>query len=345
MAMNFKNLYQNEYSFEEVVNENFLKVDNFNNLSIKRKIYHFNEDNIEENKLYLISHQEGMTEDEIFKDKINQITCYNNNLGWLFYEPEKGNIAYLQSEEKFYYYNGTKWDIFKTGESQNNSGFSIGMIMKSYKTLSNDKWLRSAGQINDGTTYVNIYNELLNCWNNGTSGLAHIKGTNYTYKELNGFKVISNVDWQSIYSTIGIVSFFGIDTTNKKFYLPFVSDTKRILIDTKKPTEETGDNSRWYNLYSDGWLEQGGCYTNDEKGSNYTNTYLLPYKDTTYSLWMTQWTPSTPSGTATFWRTIKYVSGFRIGKYAYTGFEYMACGYSNQVQNFNVDYYNYFFIG
>ena len=157
--------------------------------------------------------------------------------------------------------------------------------------------------------------------------------------------MISNVDWQSIYSTIGIVSFFGIDTTNKKFYLPFVSDTKRILIDTKKPTEETGDNSRWYNLYSDGWLEQGGCYTNDEKGSNYTNTYLLPYKDTTYSLWMTQWTPSTPSGTATFWRTIKYVSGFRIGKYAYTGFEYMACGYSNQVQNFNVDYYNYFFIG
>lgn len=122
-GMNLKNLFQNEYSFEEKINENFFKVESFSTLSIKSKISSSRSDNVENERLYLIEENN----DEVFKTKVNQVACYNANLGWFFYLPKEGNIAYLQNEERFIYFNGNEWVDFNAGNStiQGEDGTSI----------------------------------------------------------------------------------------------------------------------------------------------------------------------------------------------------------------------------
>ncbi len=100
-GMNFINLYQNEYSFEEKINENFMKIDNFLTLSVEKKIKSLKQQEIEENLLYLIDND---NENNELLDKINQIACYNENHGWFFYSPKEGDILFLKNEKKFYYY-------------------------------------------------------------------------------------------------------------------------------------------------------------------------------------------------------------------------------------------------
>lgn len=112
MGMNLKNLYQNEYSFEETVNENFFKVENFTSLSAVSKITSSKDNNIINNEVYLISEND----DNLFKDKVNHLTCYNANLGWIFYTPKTGNLMYLQEEQVYYYYDGKEWKLFVAGK-------------------------------------------------------------------------------------------------------------------------------------------------------------------------------------------------------------------------------------
>ena len=112
MGMNLKNLYQNEYSFEETVNENFFKVESFTTLSVLSRINNSNNDNIINKEVYLIENNN----DDLFKDKVNQLACYNANLGWIFYSPRIGNLMYLQSEKLYYYYTGSEWKVFIAGQ-------------------------------------------------------------------------------------------------------------------------------------------------------------------------------------------------------------------------------------
>jgi hypothetical protein len=53
-----------------------------------------------------------------------------------------------------------------------------------------------------------------------------------------------------------------------------ISTGERILIEKKEPTT---DDSSWYNLYSDGWLEQGGTATSD-----IIVEFLKPFRDAQY---------------------------------------------------------------
>lgn len=110
--MNLKNLYQNEYSFEETVNENFFKVESFTTLSVLSRITNSKDNNVINNEVYLVIENE----DDLFKDKINNLACYNANLGWIFYTPKIGNLMYLQDEKVYYYYNGDEWKIFIAGQ-------------------------------------------------------------------------------------------------------------------------------------------------------------------------------------------------------------------------------------
>ena len=103
-GMNLINLYQNEYSFEEKVNENFKKVDTFLTLSVVKKITSHKEET-EHDKLYLID----QNDDDFFSDKVGQVACYNANLGWFFYQPKDGSIMFLQSDGKFYFYSNGNW--------------------------------------------------------------------------------------------------------------------------------------------------------------------------------------------------------------------------------------------
>ena len=55
----------------------------------------------------------------------------------------------------------------------------------------------------------------------------------------------------ALYNKTGAADYYILDTTNKQFKLP--RKQKRTLIQAVKNTDGT-----WYNLYSDGWVEQGG---------------------------------------------------------------------------------------
>ena len=116
-SFDFISLYQNEYSPEEKINENFQKIEYFANLSVVSKISSSTGANIQSDCSYLIE----PNSDEYFSDKINQIATYNNNLGWVFFQPKEGQIMYLQADGKHYKYNGNSWVILATG-SQSGGG-------------------------------------------------------------------------------------------------------------------------------------------------------------------------------------------------------------------------------
>ena len=106
--MNLKKLYQNQCSPEEIINENFFKVDAFSTLSVVKRIDNSHDNDIMPRSIYLVVNNE----DIVLKDKANQLACYSENLGWLFFQPKKGNLMFLQSEGLFYFYSGTEWIVF-----------------------------------------------------------------------------------------------------------------------------------------------------------------------------------------------------------------------------------------
>lgn len=143
--MNFDYIYQNG-SFEEQINGNFDKIDKLETLSVTSTID--DHEDAEAGKLYLIDENE----DELLAGKEGQIVWYDSNLGWQFYEPTTGKIAYLQDEGKFYYFDGTAWQEFSAGGSSQvisgGSGESIdlsGYMQKSsnLNDLSNKATARS----------------------------------------------------------------------------------------------------------------------------------------------------------------------------------------------------------
>ena len=81
-----------------------------------------------------------------------------------------------------------------------------------------------------------------------------------------------------IYNETGVAWYYGVDLVNQKILLP--RRTNRYIMKRKKPT--TNDLS-WYNLYSDGWLEQGGIPPSPT--SNWTDktvNLLIPYNSIDY---------------------------------------------------------------
>ena len=132
MAMNFDYIYQNG-SFEEQINGNFDKIDKVETLSVVSRID--DHEDAEAGKLYLIDENE----DELLADKEGQIVWYDTNLGWQFYGPTTGKIAYLQDEEKFYYFNGAAWQEFSAGgASQVISGGSGNIDLSGYMQKSSN---------------------------------------------------------------------------------------------------------------------------------------------------------------------------------------------------------------
>ena len=380
--MNLKNLYQNEYSFEETVNENFFKVDSFAHLSILGEISSSNnEENTIAKELYLIvppqPDENGIiTPDTLFQDKINQIACYHNNIGWLFYTPKIGDIAYIRSRNGFYYFTGAQWNIMTTGSSSGggssttsptptgntggtggtssssvesislNNPFSLGMIMRSKQGFTHPSWLKSDATLKSGAVYASMYLALLDAFNNGTEGTIEIVGTTYNTKEKDGFVVISATDWQTIYSNYGIVAQYGLDTINQQFYLPYGEEKNRILVSKKEPTD---NDKTWYNLYSDGWVEQGGIAISNYPNSARTETLPIAMRDTNYTV-LAITTGDTNSNvdlrTSYIPRTALTTTSFVCRQYSNGAapFYWTAKGYTNTT-NLASSYADYYYVG
>jgi hypothetical protein len=78
----------------------------------------------------------------------------------------------------------------------------------------------------------------------------------------------------SLYVDKGSAWMYGIDTENERVFLPRKQHGKLV--------ESYHDNSSWYRLYEDGWVEQGGYV--EGTTDTFTVDLLVPMLDTDYTL-------------------------------------------------------------
>lgn len=208
-----------------------------------------------------------------------------------------GNSDTVQPEAIMYPYyiqvaNGgvtTSTDI--TREIELNNPFSLFDIKTSSIPINNASWLKGGDGIwHSGDVYVSAYEELLRL----VDPLYTDSLVCYSTEQYNDYNIV-------------------IDKTNKTFRLP-IKMRNRMLID-KMEIIDSDTNKRWYNLYSDGFLEQGGKLVNQ---TNYSTTVVLAkaYKDVNY---IVNTVPEGPNqngngncGYGTVLSTGKTVSSFNI---------------------------------
>ena len=125
----------------------------------------------------------------------------------------------------------------------------------------NVSWLKAGGQVNSGEIYLTCYNELVSALNS-----VNI----YDIKVIDINNMVDGEDY-SLY--------WKINQNDMSFTCPIRTE-ERILVAKKEPTDS---DPTWYNLYSDGWLEQGSVNTIFTK-AEMTVSFVKPYKDINYSI-------------------------------------------------------------
>lgn len=141
---------------------------------------------------------------------------------------------------------------------------AVGVAIGTYLDIaSNSTYTPSGYLLRDGAEYSksqfeNFYNNWLT---NGT------------------IKILTYADYNEQVRQYGFCDKFAVDTSNQKFKAPLASPVNRVLIEKKEPTES---DPTWYNLYNDGWCEQGGIIP----ASATTITLLKAYGSDIYSILM-----------------------------------------------------------
>lgn len=121
-------------------------------------------------------------------------------------------------------------------------------------------WLKAGNQQNSGGIYTTTYNELVKCLTDNPQGLKVVDTTQMTEGE-------------------DYTDFWKVDQINQTFTTP-IRTGERILIAKKEATE---DDPGWFNLYSDGWLMQGGT-TSVLASANEKIPFSRSFSDTSYTL-------------------------------------------------------------
>lgn len=124
-------------------------------------------------------------------------------------------------------------------------------------------WLKAGEQQNNGGIYKTCYDTLVEIVNG-------VK--DYDLKVINIQDKQANIDYSE---------YWILDQDNLSFRTPIVASypTNRVLVAKKEPSS---NDPSWFNLYSDGWLEQGGKYHKNVTTEIYI-TLPKAYKDTTYT--------------------------------------------------------------
>ena len=195
-----------------------------------------------------------------------------------------------------------------------NNPYSYGMSQYYQGTMNNSSWLKSDGQFKDGGVYNGMYEW---CLAQLTAGVDGFKASTDTYGD----------------------SDFVINTTDETFRLPIIGMGSqigpRVLVESKQAT--TSDPT-WYNVYSDGWCEQGG-YHNSSSG---TITYKKAFKDTNYTL-VGGLIPGNPTSTYEHLNMGNHTTtSFYYTSYDDYALKWRACGYidlSTISTNYNLYYY------
>ena len=191
----------------------------------------------------------------------------NNNSGAAYiqqlgFDASKSNSIYsddvntVQQEQIQYPYfiqiaTGQETQANITNEIELNNPYTLFDSKYSEALLYNASWLKSDGTYYAKSVYVTAYEALVvenNTEVEAGESVTLPSGTTYVKRGLS--VKLSTADDITDYD-------FVINTTNETFRLPLMTSTldRRILVDKK---EATDDDPSWYNLYSDGWCEQGG---------------------------------------------------------------------------------------
>lgn len=136
-----------------------------------------------------------------------------------------------------------------------------------------------------GSIYVTAYNHLLDDYNNSTETCTDIiNGISIVYKLAADKHKICNADQEDnlilLYNQTGNGDYYILDSVNARFKLP--RKINRKLIQSVKNNDYT-----WYNLYSDGWIEQGG-YISANNTDTTTIVLLQEMENTKYFVNFTQ---------------------------------------------------------
>lgn len=143
--------------------------------------------------------------------------------------------------------------------TQNQKTFNILEYKQSDHILNDIRWLRAnTNSWQSGEMYESAYAALVEYKRTATLKSHTINDITVPYYLAeNGFKIVlaeqaENVD--NLYNTQGFADYFILDVDNKQFKLPRRSN--RRIIKSQKASKD--NNYSWYNIYSDGWVEQGG---------------------------------------------------------------------------------------
>lgn len=167
------------------------------------------------------------------------------------------NNAPVQQEAIQYPYfiqvaTGTEESVDVTREIELNNPFSLLDYKWSEYEITNASWLLSNGQFNSGTTYISVYNLLLEIYNGTvTKEGVSVKSSTESYEDTD----------------------FVLNTEEQTFRLPIRTKDDYVV-------ESHNDGSNWYRVYKSGWLEQGMKQTAEDQ----TLTFLKSFADTNYTV-------------------------------------------------------------
>lgn len=179
-----------------------------------------------------------------------------------------------------------------------------------------------------------------------------ISGVTVSYYEAsNGIKIClsdQEANVADMYTATGSAWYYILDTQNQRFKLPRRHSTQIV--------KEYNEGTKWYRLYADGWVEQGGFSTTD--GDNATQVNLLvQMRDATYSPLVQGRTASdgytnatwqimpvnttTSTQTTSKWYAQASISGYNLS------FEWYVSGQSAiDISSYQADQkYSYFYVG
>lgn len=204
------------------------------------------------------------------------------------------------------------------------------------------------------------YNGMALAWtgSDGTAYPAWLRETSSDFPKqktetIEGISIVCNVtpdglkiclpDQESnivaLYEKVGSANYYILDETNKQFKLP--RTVQRKLIRAYK------NGTTWYNLYSDGWVEQGGELASIAKDTTTTIPLPIPFVDTDYSVGIIA-TGGVRDGTQyTNGQTVqsKATDSFVMMARDYTfGRIWSACGYAQTTPDMGTEY-EYYYVG
>lgn len=186
----------------------------------------------------------------------------------------------------------------------------------------NPSWLRANGNYVSGLVYPTCYAKLVNLLN---------------YNPLQ----LKVVDYDSLDPNTDYSEYWIVNQTNQTFRTP-LKTSERILVSKKEPKN---DDTSWYNLYSDGWLEQGDIINDGSAGSRVISL-AQSFKNTNYSLFGGAVYSSGSTGTNHQENPCEYIAktNSSFTKYIFSdwigtnkGYWWKATGYTNiPVNNINL---------